>query len=1000
LIVRYLLGVCFWCWICTVSPISAQNSIQVEKLTTDAGLNFRHVNSVVQDDKGFMWFGTSQGLAKYDGNIFKIFNNSKNNPNFIPYENILDFEYQSSTNLLWYIANHKLFALNLNTETVEPIEVLEKSISGEVLDIALDKTNNLWIVLDYPVNNKKTQHLIKYDGNSIHKIKSLGRKSAGFTSLNINNSNQVCWTTVNHGLSLFNQDGLIIHQKILDTYNWYGRTIHFGESFIDSKNRYYYFSESKGGVDVYKDFEFDYNLITYPSVFYNAVEDNNGGVWLTGKKAVFYRSPSGEVIDYTSEIKDVLNSSDITSAYVDLSNLLWLSTDNGLIKVKLTPQNFEKLLHLDNLEWGNSFRSIFGLKHGGVIAMCETENQLYKKSEQGKWQSVSLLKGQQRLKDARFFVSDTVNNRAFTVTNALIEIDFKTETTQLHKEFEPYLNETKTNPLIGLSDGSLLMGYTLSRLIRVDVETKTLSPIFKVKPKSDYLINTIFQSKKDTSLIWVGTQSHGLLKIDLKGRIQSQYDISTAPSLNKNAVLSLLEVDDRLLIGTFGGGINVLDLNQNTVQILNTENGLCDNNVVSILPVTTNEVIAATYHGLSRINLATHEIQNYFEKDGVSNNEFNYTSAYKDKNGDFYFGGLNGITRFSIESLSNKKILPALNFTQLEFFNQRKDTLVQITRIDDETPVILSPYDINLKVDWSVPDYFNKKNYTYYTMMEGFETKWFYQGQSNTIRYNQLPAGEYKLKIKGVDTNGNISEAGLTIPILVNPVFYKTWWFVSLVILCLLAIIYLVFQYRLEQALTLERLRTKISSDLHDDVGSMLTGLAMQTEILEMQSTNPIYKQKLHKITALSRNTISNMRDLVWSIDSRRDTVGDIVERMHELAEELLLPAQISYRINADDINLEKKVDLNCRRHLFLIYKEAIHNVVKHSDAKHVQVLIKNEIGGCQFFIKDDGNMKKVNRSTGLGLANMKMRAKSINADLEFDYKGGFGIRLVVPHTI
>ena len=86
--------VVFWSF-CPIFSISAQNAIQVEKLTTESGLNFRHVNSIAQDDKGFMWFGTSQGLAKYDGNTFKIFNNSRNNPNFIPFEEVMKLEYQS-----------------------------------------------------------------------------------------------------------------------------------------------------------------------------------------------------------------------------------------------------------------------------------------------------------------------------------------------------------------------------------------------------------------------------------------------------------------------------------------------------------------------------------------------------------------------------------------------------------------------------------------------------------------------------------------------------------------------------------------------------------------------------------------------------------------------------------------------------------------------------------------------------------------------------------------
>jgi ligand-binding sensor domain-containing protein len=999
LIVRALFRVLVSCLFCLAIPISAQNSIQIEKLTTDSGLNFRHVNSIAQDAKGFMWFGTSQGLAKYDGNTFKLFNSGKNNPYFIPFEEILKLEYQSSGHTLWFIANHKLFALNLETEKLKSIEGLEKAMKGEVLDMVFDKKNNLWIVTDDPnPKNKKAQHLIKYDGKTFRLIKSLERESTGFTSVTVSGTNTICWTTINHGLTVINQEGHVVKSKILDTYNWYGYTIHYGKSFFNAKNQHYYFSESQKGVGVYQNLEFSHQLITHEGVFYNAVEDKDGGIWFTGEKELFYLNTSGNIFDYTSEIAKIIDFSHINHIYVDLSNLLWLGTNNGLVKVMLEPQNFEKLAHNNAEDWGLSFRSIFPLRSGDVAAMCETENQLYRINPSGSATILPIPNAYERLKDARFFVSDTISNKAYTVTNYLIEIDFNTNRLILHDEFSPFINETKPNPIIQLNDGTLLMGYMLSKLIRVDSETKLFAPVFKTKPEVDDIIKTLFQSKADPNIIWVGTKSLGVLKLNLKGKVVERYDIQSTPSISKNSVLSLLEFKEFLLVGTFGGGLDVLDLNRNSIRTINTQNGLCDNNVVSILSANDKEIIAATYNGLSRINMATNDIQNYFDKDGISHNEFNYPSAYKSTNGVFYFGGMNGITKFSIENLTKKRVLPALNFTQFEIFNQRKDTLLQITRLS-ETPVELSPYDINLKIDWSVPDYFNNDNYTYYTMMEGFENKWFFQGKANSIRYNQLPAGEYNLKVKGVDINGNESKAGLSIPIIVNPIFYKTWWFILLMGLFISGIIYSIFKYRLNQALAMERLRTRISSDLHDDVGSMLTGLAMQTEMLEMQATNPNEKSKLHKITNLSRSTISHMRDLVWSIDSRRDTIGNLVERMHELAEELLLPAEISYQIDVDDLNLQKKINFNCRRNLYLIYKEAINNLIKHSDAKFVNVRLINNKGVCEFSIKDNGSTKPLHHVSGLGLANMKMRAENINANLKFDLENGFGIRILIPNV-
>jgi len=138
----------------------------------------------------------------------------------------------------------------------------------------------------------------------------------------------------------------------------------------------------------------------------------------------------------------------------------------------------------------------------------------------------------------------------------------------------------------------------------------------------------------------------------------------------------------------------------------------------------------------------------------------------------------------------------------------------------------------------------------------------------------------------------------------------------ALLLLTIAGIAYSIFRYRLQQALAMERLRTKISSDLHDDVGSLLSGLAMQTELMEINASETD-KFKLQKIAGISRNAISQMRDLVWSIDSRRETVEDLLERMRELAEELLLPKDISFQMDSFNV---KNPNKNCQHTQNSIY--------------------------------------------------------------------------------
>ncbi len=189
-------------------------------------------------------------------------------------------------------------------------------------------------------------------------------------------------------------------------------------------------------------------------------------------------------------------------------------------------------------------------------------------------------------------------------------------------------------------------------------------------------------------------------------------------------------------------------------------------------------------------------------------------------------------------------------------------------------------------------------------------------------------------------------------------------------------------------------MRTRIASDLHDEVGSMLSGLSMQAELLEMTSTDKD-NTTLQHIGDISRTAVSKMRDLVWSIDSRRDKVKNLLDRMREHADDLLQPREISCRFELGDLPLEKKLPVDMRQHLFLIFKEALNNVARHSKATEVKVRFGNFDGKLVLCIHDNGTSQKNEKiATGLGLSNMEMRAAKLGANLQVERHDGFSIRL------
>lgn len=198
-----------------------------------------------------------------------------------------------------------------------------------------------------------------------------------------------------------------------------------------------------------------------------------------------------------------------------------------------------------------------------------------------------------------------------------------------------------------------------------------------------------------------------------------------------------------------------------------------------------------------------------------------------------------------------------------------------------------------------------------------------------------------------------------------------------------------------QQRLLVEELRTKLSADLHDEVGSVLSGIAMQAEILELYVSEE-HKAQTCKLAQMSRQAMAQMRDTVWALDARKDNWGGLVDRLHDHAAELLESKQIAFKIEIQGINRQKQLRPEVRQHLYLIGKEAITNAAKHSNGDQLQILLRQEGELLEMFIQDNGELPlPSNRaSSGLGLSNIKLRAQELGAQLSIQQGNGFGIAL------
>ncbi|MFK8005327.1 MAG: sensor histidine kinase, partial [Saprospiraceae bacterium] len=283
------------------------------------------------------------------------------------------------------------------------------------------------------------------------------------------------------------------------------------------------------------------------------------------------------------------------------------------------------------------------------------------------------------------------------------------------------------------------------------------------------------------------------------------------------------------------------------------------------------------------------------------------------------------------------------------------------------------------------------------SFFENDEAIWQSNGRDRKIQFEYLPAGDYDLNIRGTSSEG-IATNKFTIHLQVQEFFYKSWWFITLCILTLTVLIYLFYQNKLNRALEIEKLRTRLSSDLHDDVGSVLSGVAYQMELLEY-SVPEKNRSLVQQIAASSRRAMSQMRDVVWAIDSRNSSIQDLIERMQEFAKEIIEPLEINFDFQYKDLPLKKNISAEIRHSILLIFKEFLTNTVKHAEASNITIQLFKNGKNLEMIIQDNGKglPKDTELSTGQGLENMKMRAWKIKASLDFLENDGFGVRLKVP---
>jgi ligand-binding sensor domain-containing protein/signal transduction histidine kinase len=459
----------------------------------------------------------------------------------------------------------------------------------------------------------------------------------------------------------------------------------------------------------------------------------------------------------------------------------------------------------------------------------------------------------------------------------------------------------------------------------------------------------------------------------------------------------------RLWIATGNGLVRVDDpaAEHPSFATYRTAQGLSSDAVLCITEDQWGRIYVGTGRGVDRLDpgpggALLGRIQHYTTADGLTRGTLNV--AFRDRRGALWFGSLQGLSRFVPEPerpRSPPRVL--LKALRIRGESYRISELGEC----DVAGLELRPQQNQVQIDFVGLGFGPGETLRYQYMLEGADLNWSVPTDQRTVNYASLAPGTYRFLVRAINSGGAASLKPATIAFNVLPPAWQRWWFRALAVFLLSTIVYAVHRYRVSRLLELERVRTRIATDLHDDIGSSLSQIVILSEVLNrrMSADDGRFAEVLSQIAEVSRELVASMSDIVWAIDPNHDQMRDLTQRMRRFASDVFTARNIAFSFRGPGAGQDIKLGADMRRQIFLIFKESVNNIVHHSDCTHADIEFALEHDELVLRLSDNGKGLPPGTCDGHGLANMQARAKSLGGQVAVASETGQGtsITLRVP---
>ncbi|MEN0005047.1 MAG: adenylate/guanylate cyclase domain-containing protein [Bacteroidota bacterium] len=794
----------------STSVFAQYEDIQIKVYDFDEGLSHRNVFKIDQDTCGYIWLATINGLNRFDGMQFVQYN-SRSTSNTIPFDAISDLHIDDQ-NKIWLANPDFLTALNPATNRVDTNRIkqgeLKRRESLVPYNLTRDAQGRLWMA---SYNEKSARTFIQLLDRDLS-IQTVIKVKGNYSKRPIAHFAKATYVgAFENELWQINEAG-----ERQNTFRFplssYDRTQSRVVQLQVENNRLWVLL-ADGRIFVLKPGATDFELhpistaLRKQSIFSSFLVEPNGDIWVGGQSKLWYfHASANKIINYSNRIRQsIKNIASFRQIFRDRSDVLWIASDFGAIKIVQSDDLFSQYLSGGNENCSNVLCSTRGITE-------DEEGRIYISY----YSSIHLFDPRRNAVRPLFPLADYFNypfgllyhdKALYTGNGKRIDLN----TLQVDTIFDR--GNSDLGAIVKDQEGLIWFGYK-DELFSYNPATNTKTPFedqygnWKAKGGS---ISYLYQGRNPQQL-WVATLDNGLFLVDkTEGRIKHYSDRPESPALLANNQVNAIYEDafGYLWLGT-GIGLHRLELATDSLNVYSTDQGLPNNFINGLLSEGDSCLWISTDDGLCRFSIDRTNCLNFFQRDGLSSNEFNRMSFFKASDGRMYFGGLNGINAF----YPSKRFLARKNyhqdapmmFTSFSRYSNEEDQLHQRSYgLAAQERIELDHTDRFFSFSYALADYRNPLLNQYSYKLEPYEKDWSPPSAATTVRYNNIPAGNYTFKVRARVGKEDWHKNELAIQVIIEEAYYKTWWFISLAVLLFLGAVYGFLRYRIYVA----RLREK-----------------------------------------------------------------------------------------------------------------------------------------------------------------------------------------------